>query len=95
MQINFNVIGFLQKWLTILRAMNICANLPSLFGNVVKNWRDFKEQLQWFLASTESTKKFDVIEIGIMLSHAGQKVRQVYKPYLRQQMTTRPNMQKC
>ena len=46
--------------------MNIC-KLPdplSFTGNNAKNWCDFKEHLQWFLAGTESTEKSDMIKIG-------------------------------
>jgi len=32
---------------------------------------EFKEQLQWFLAGTESPDKSDIAKIGIMLLHAG------------------------
>jgi len=61
--------------------MNICKppDPLSLTGNVAKNWRDFKEQLEWFLAGTESTEKSDIAKIGKMLSHAGQEAREVYK----------------
>ena len=48
-------------------------------GNNSWNWREFKEQLQWFLAGTESTDKPDAAKIGIMLSHAGRDAREVYK----------------
>ena len=50
-----------------------------LTGNNSRNWREFKEQLQWFLAGTESTNKPDAVKIGIMLSHAGRDARVVYK----------------
>jgi len=30
-----------------------------------RNWQDFREQLQWFLAGTESTEKSDGVKIGI------------------------------
>ena len=32
---------------------------------------EFKEQLPWFLAGTESTDKPDAAKIEFMLSHAG------------------------
>ena len=38
-----------------------------------------KEQLQWFLAGTESGEKSDAVEIGIMLSHARKEAKEVYK----------------
>ena len=50
-----------------------------LTGNNAKNWREFKEQLQWFLAGMESSDKSDPVKIGIMLSHAGKDAREVYK----------------
>ena len=43
------------------------------------NWHEFKQQLQWFLAGTESTEKSDAVKIGLMLSHAGKEAREVYK----------------
>jgi len=33
----------------------------------------------WFLEGTESSTKSDMAKIGIMLSHAGKEVRDVYK----------------
>ena len=61
--------------------MNICKPPEPLYlsGNNAKNWREFKEQLQWFLAGTESNEKSDAVKIGIMLSHAGKEAREVYK----------------
>jgi len=61
--------------------MNICKppDPLSFTGNNAKNWCDFKEQLQWFLAGTESTEKDDAVKIGIMLSHAGREAREVFK----------------
>jgi len=61
--------------------MNICkpSDPLSFTGNVAKKWRDFKDQLQWFLASTESTEKGDVVKLGIMLLHTGQEAREIYK----------------
>ena len=61
--------------------MNICKppDPLSFTGNNAKNWQDFKEQLQWFLAGTESTEKDDAVKIGIMLSHAGREAREVFK----------------
>ena len=38
-----------------------------LTGNNSRNWREFKEQLQWFLVGTKSTDKLDAAKIGIML----------------------------
>ena len=51
----------------------------SFTGNVAQNWREFAEQLQWFLAGTESTEKGDEVKIGIMLSYAGKEAREIYK----------------
>ena len=51
----------------------------SFTGNVAQNWRDFIEQLQWFLEGTESTEKGDKVKIGIMLSYAGKEAREIYK----------------
>ena len=44
-------------------------------GNAAHNWQDFVEQLQWFLASTESNDKSNTVKIGIMLTHAGKEAR--------------------
>ena len=51
----------------------------SFAGNTAHNWREFEEQLKWFLAGTETAEKSDLIKIGIMLSHAGKDARDVYK----------------
>ena len=51
----------------------------SFTGNVAHNWREFAEQLQWFLEGTESTEKGDKVKIGIMLSYAGKEAREIYK----------------
>ena len=51
----------------------------SFSGNVSQNWKDFEEQLIWFIEGTESTEKSDMARIGIMLSHAGKEAREVYK----------------
>lgn len=62
--------------------MNLCKPPEPLCltgNNNAKNWREFKEQLQWFLAGTESSDKSDPVKIGIMLSHAGKDAREVYK----------------
>ena len=48
-------------------------------GNVAQNWRDFAEQLQWFLEGTESTEKGDKAKIGILLSYTGKEAREIYK----------------
>ena len=50
-----------------------------LTRNNSRNWCDFKEQLQWFLAGTESTEKLDAAKIGIMLSHTGKEAQELYK----------------
>lgn len=61
--------------------MNLCQPPEPLCltGNNTKNWHEFKEQLQWFLAGTESNDKSDVVKIGIMLSHASKEAREVFK----------------
>ena len=62
--------------------MNLCKppDPLCLSGNNDKNWREFKEQLVWFLEGTESTGKSDGAKIGIiMLSHAGKEARELYK----------------
>lgn len=61
--------------------MNLCKPLDplSLMGNIAQNWKEFEEQLHWFLAGTESASKSDEIKIGIMLSYAGKEAREVYK----------------
>ena len=61
--------------------MNLCKppDPLRLTGNNARNWREFKEQLQWFLEGTESTSKSDGAKIGIMLSHAGKDARELYK----------------
>ena len=61
--------------------MNLCRQPDpvSFTGNIAQNWKDFEEQLHWFLAGTESASKSDEIKIGIMLSHAGKEAREVYK----------------
>jgi len=48
------------------------AQSTSFTGNNAKN---FKEQLQWFL---ESTEKDDAIKIGIILSHDGREARELF-----------------
>ena len=61
--------------------MNICKppNPVSFTGNIAQNWKDFEEQLHWFLGSTEAASKSDETKIGIMLSHTGKEAREVYK----------------
>ena len=54
-------------------------DLLRLTGNNDRNWCEFKEQLQWYLEGTESTRKSDGTKIGIMLSHAGKEARELYK----------------
>lgn len=51
----------------------------SFSGNVSHNWKDFAEQLTWFIEGTESSEKSDMVKIGIMLSYAGKEAREVYK----------------
>ena len=64
--------------------MNLCKH-PELLrptGNNARNWCqwcDIKEQLQWFLEGTKSTKKSDGAKTVIMLSHAGKDARKLYK----------------
>ena len=47
----------------------------SFSGNVSQNWKEFEEQLMWFLEGTESSAKSDMAKIGIMLSHTGRGER--------------------
>ena len=56
-------------------------NPLSFTGNVAQNWREFEEQLKWYLAGTETDEKPDLAKIGIMLSHAGKEARDVYKTF--------------
>ena len=61
--------------------MNLC-KLPDslhLTGNNIKNWCEFKEQLQWFLEGTKSTETSDGTKIGIMISHTRKDARELYK----------------
>ena len=60
---------------------SICKPLESLSfsGNVSQNWKDFEEQLIWFIEGMESTEKSDMAKIGIMLFHTGKEAREVYK----------------
>ena len=51
----------------------------SFTGNISQNWKDFEEQMIWFIEGTESTEKSNMAKIGIMLSHAGKEAREVYK----------------
>ena len=51
----------------------------SFTGNVAQNWREFVEQLQWFLEGIESTDKGEKVKIGIMLLHAGKEALEIYK----------------
>ena len=51
----------------------------SFCGNVSQNWKEFEEQLIWFLEGTETSCKSDMVKIGIMLTHAGKEVREIYK----------------
>ena len=39
----------------------------SFMGNVVQNWQEFSEQLQWFLEGTESAEKGDKVKIGCLM----------------------------
>jgi len=47
--------------------------------NFSQNWKEFEEQLLWFIEGMESSEKSDVAKIGIMLLHAGKEVQEVYK----------------
>lgn len=75
------IVTWCQKWLSLRRMATICKPPEplSLCGNVSQNWKDFEEQLTWFLEGTESSDKSDMAKIGIMLSHAGKEAREVYK----------------
>ena len=66
-----------------------------LTGNNSWNWREFKEQLQWFLAGTESTDKPDTAKIDIMLSHAGKNAWEVYKTLSWSAEGVDKNLTKC
>jgi len=62
--------------------MSILCKPPEVLSfteNVAQNWRDFEEQLQWFLEGTESTEKGDKAKIGIMLSYADKEAQEIYK----------------
>ena len=52
-----------------------------LVKNLAQNWREFEEQLRWFLAGTETDEKSDLTKIGIMLSHVGKEARELYKTF--------------
>ena len=54
-------------------------NPLSFTGNIAQNWREFEEQLKWYLAGTETDEKPDLAKIGIMLSHTGKEARDNYK----------------
>ena len=54
-------------------------NPLSFTGNVAQNWRDFEEQLKWYLTVTEASEKSDMPKLGIMLSYAGKESRDIYK----------------
>ena len=88
--------GSVFQSVNLIVEMNLCKSPDPLCltGNNAKNWREFKEQLQWFLAGTESNDKSDavrislaslvvwlarLVRIGIMLSHAGKEAREIYK----------------
>ena len=73
--------GSVFQSVNLIVDMNLCKSPDPLCltGNNAKNWREFKEQLQWFLAGTESNDKSDAVRIGIMLSHAGKEAREIYK----------------
>ena len=62
---------------------SLCKPLNPLFftGNTAQNWRDFEEQLKWYLAGMEASERSDLAKIGIMLSHAGKEARDVYKMF--------------
>ena len=47
--------------------------------NVSQNWKEFEEQLTWFLEETESSNKSDMVKISIMLSHARKEAIEVHK----------------
>ena len=77
-----NVTIYRRSLLLLIMAVSLCKPPdPVSFssGNAARNWQDFVEQLQWFLAGTESNSKSDAVKIGIMLSHAGKEAREIYK----------------
>ena len=53
----------------------------SLTGSVAQNWKDFEEQLKWYLTGTEANDKADLAKMGVMLSHMGKETRNVYKTF--------------
>ena len=79
--LNKNFVTWCQKWDTCSTMASICKPPEALSfnGNVAQNWKEFEEQLIWFLEGTESSEKSDMVKIGIMLSHAGKEARDVYK----------------
>ena len=66
-----SVLTWCQKWDCKMATICKPPDPLSFAGNTVHNWREFEEQLKWFLAGTETAEKSDLIKIGIMLSHAG------------------------
>ena len=73
-----NFVTWCQKWDSCSTMASICKPPESLsfIGDVAQNWKEFEEQLIWFLEGMES---FEKLRIGIMLSHAGKEARDVYK----------------
>ena len=67
------IITWYQKYCCINKISVLCKPPEplSFTGNVVQNWQEFVEQLQWYLEGTESTDNGEKVKIGIMLSHAG------------------------
>ena len=47
--------------------------------NAVCNWQELEEQLTWFLADIELSKKSNSVKIRIMLTHSGKETCKIYK----------------
>jgi transposase InsO family protein len=63
--------------------MNLCKPPEplKLSGNLALNWKNFQEELKWYLAGTECDGKADSVKIGILLSHAGREAREVFETF--------------
>ena len=64
-----------------LEVANLCKplNALSFTGNTAQNGRDFKEQLTWYLAGMEASKKSDLAKLSITLSHAKKEAVELCK----------------
>ena len=63
--------------------MNLCKppDLLHLTGNNDRNWREFKEQLQWYLEGTESTRKSDGAKLALCYCILARKPENSIKPF--------------